>query len=197
MKFDPQAASAVLDAAGWKRGPDGIRVRNGQRLHIELTGGAGSGFVDQILEQARADWTAIGFDVETKRYQSGLYFAPANEGGIIYGGKFDLALFSVGAATADGFPSAFGCALIPPNGANFFRYCNKQIQPLLDQIERTYDTATLSRLYRQVQEQLDRDIPFIIIASRNEYYIHTDAVTGLHILPYAPFDDFMNVDVTK
>ncbi|HEY2132694.1 MAG TPA: ABC transporter substrate-binding protein [Acetobacteraceae bacterium] len=30
--YDPKAAAAMLDAAGWKPGPDGIRVKNGQRL---------------------------------------------------------------------------------------------------------------------------------------------------------------------
>ncbi len=197
VKYDPAAASAMLDADGWKRGPDGIRVKNGTRLHLLVTGGAANAFVDQILEQARSDWAAVGIEIETKRYQTGMYFAPVNEGGIIYGGKFDLALFSVGSAMADSFPSAFGCSLIPPNGANYFRYCNKQLQPILDRIERTYDTATLDTLYRQTQKILYDDIPFIVIASRNEYYAHTDAVIGLHIPPYGPFDDMMSVDVAK
>ena len=47
-KFDLRGAAALLDAAGWKIGSDGVRVKNGRRLHIELVGGAGSGIVDQI-----------------------------------------------------------------------------------------------------------------------------------------------------
>lgn len=37
LRFDPAAAGAALDAAGWRTGADGIRVKNGQRLSIGLT----------------------------------------------------------------------------------------------------------------------------------------------------------------
>ncbi|HEY4433157.1 MAG TPA: peptide ABC transporter substrate-binding protein, partial [Candidatus Cybelea sp.] len=35
--FDPAKAKALLDAQGWKVGPDGIRVKNGQRLEFTLS----------------------------------------------------------------------------------------------------------------------------------------------------------------
>ena len=37
MEFDPAASARLLDEAGWKVGPDGIRGRNGERLVIELS----------------------------------------------------------------------------------------------------------------------------------------------------------------
>ena len=33
-KFNPDQANAVLDAAGWKRGADGIRAKDGKRLKV-------------------------------------------------------------------------------------------------------------------------------------------------------------------
>ena len=35
--FDPEKAKAVLDADGWKVGPDGIRVKDGQKLEFDLS----------------------------------------------------------------------------------------------------------------------------------------------------------------
>ncbi|MFM9481261.1 ABC transporter substrate-binding protein, partial [Streptomyces scabiei] len=35
IAYDPGAARARLDKAGWKPGPDGIRVKNGQPLRIK------------------------------------------------------------------------------------------------------------------------------------------------------------------
>ena len=33
-EFNPDKASALLDAGGWKRGPDGVRVKDGKRLKL-------------------------------------------------------------------------------------------------------------------------------------------------------------------
>jgi len=35
--FDPAKARALLDADGWKVGPDGIRVKNGQKLEFNYS----------------------------------------------------------------------------------------------------------------------------------------------------------------
>ena len=35
--YDPQKARAILDADGWKVGPDGVRVKNGQRLEFTFS----------------------------------------------------------------------------------------------------------------------------------------------------------------
>ena len=40
--YDLAAAKALLDAAGWRPGPDGVRVRNGTRLSLLLVYGIGS-----------------------------------------------------------------------------------------------------------------------------------------------------------
>ena len=80
---------------------------------------------------------------------------------------------------ADLLPSLFGCSLIPPNGNNVPRYCNRRLQPLLDRIEHTYDEIAAKPMYQQVLRTFDKDVPFIVICLRNEYYIHTEAVTGL------------------
>jgi len=195
--FDPKAAGAMLDDAGWKLGADGFRSKDNQRLHLQLVGAAGSPIVDQALELLRAAWTPLGIEVETKRYDPGMFFAPASDGGVIYGGKFDAVFFSIGTMSADGIPAGFECATIPPNGNNYARLCNKQLDPILQKADRTYDPALLAPLVQQEQGMLNDLAPFIVLMARNQYFIHRDVVTGLHIEPYAAFQDFMSVDVTK
>ncbi|GAA5069098.1 peptide/nickel transport system substrate-binding protein [Thermocatellispora tengchongensis] len=63
--YDPAAASAALDAAGWKPGPDGIRVKDGEKLTLRLlygtTRGAG---VQAAAEYLAAAWRKAGADVK-------------------------------------------------------------------------------------------------------------------------------------
>jgi peptide/nickel transport system substrate-binding protein len=35
-KYDPERAKQLLEGAGWKMGPDGVRAKEGQRLHLEM-----------------------------------------------------------------------------------------------------------------------------------------------------------------
>ncbi len=58
--YDPAKARALLDAAGWKPGPDGIRTKDGKRLEFTYT--TQSGNVTAILgaQLEQADLRAIG-----------------------------------------------------------------------------------------------------------------------------------------
>src|SRR5207244_3466771 len=39
VTYDPAKAKSMLDAAGWVPGSDGIRVKNGKKLHLVLVSG--------------------------------------------------------------------------------------------------------------------------------------------------------------
>ncbi|MEV4175717.1 ABC transporter substrate-binding protein [Nonomuraea sp. NPDC049709] len=62
---DPAAAAAALDAAGWKAGPDGVRVKDGKRLTLRLlyatTRGAGT---QAAAEYLAAAWKKAGAEVK-------------------------------------------------------------------------------------------------------------------------------------
>ncbi|GII90420.1 ABC transporter substrate-binding protein [Sinosporangium siamense] len=63
--FDPAAAAAALDAAGWKTGADGIRVKNGKRLTIRYVYGTtrGAGIVAGA-EYLAGVWKKAGVEVK-------------------------------------------------------------------------------------------------------------------------------------
>jgi peptide/nickel transport system substrate-binding protein len=62
LAYDPQKAIRLLDAAGWKPGRDGIRVKDGQRLSIQLTfsGVAEQSSFEVIQQQVRQ----VGIDLK-------------------------------------------------------------------------------------------------------------------------------------
>jgi peptide/nickel transport system substrate-binding protein len=63
--FDPAAASAALDAAGWKAGADGVRVKDGERLTLRLMYGTTRGpGVQAAAEYLAAAWKKAGADVK-------------------------------------------------------------------------------------------------------------------------------------
>ncbi|HQT87790.1 MAG TPA: peptide ABC transporter substrate-binding protein [Acidiphilium sp.] len=64
--YDPAKARALLRAAGWKKGPDGIRVKNGKRLsftYLAYSGGATALLVTELQQQ---ELRAVGIEMKIR-----------------------------------------------------------------------------------------------------------------------------------
>jgi peptide/nickel transport system substrate-binding protein len=72
---NPHAADSLLDAAGWHRGANGARVRDGKPLAVELlTVGSGDQAVEQLIQ---ADLAERGIRVEIRVVEFGAFLARA------------------------------------------------------------------------------------------------------------------------
>jgi peptide/nickel transport system substrate-binding protein len=97
IPHDPAKANALLDEAGWtQRGRDGIRIKNGKRLSLDYAVYTGAPDTDTMIELIRGMWKRIGVEIVVHHYDTALFFALAENGGIVYGGKFDVTNFSWG-----------------------------------------------------------------------------------------------------
>ncbi|MDH2425580.1 ABC transporter substrate-binding protein [Sphaerisporangium sp. TRM90804] len=112
--FDAAAAGATLDAAGWTKGADGVRAKDGKPLSVSFiydnSLGTGGG---AAAELAAAAWKAIGVDVKaTQQNQTQL-------SGALFGtGDWDVAWAPVNVSTPDQImPFVSGPAA--PKGTNF------------------------------------------------------------------------------
>ncbi|GJG88315.1 ABC transporter substrate-binding protein [Gemmatimonadetes bacterium T265] len=72
---DPRRADSLLDAAGWTRGPDGVRRRAGHPLAVELlTVGSGDNAAEQLVQ---ADLAARGVAVAIRPRELGAFLTAA------------------------------------------------------------------------------------------------------------------------
>ncbi|WP_040802505.1 ABC transporter substrate-binding protein [Nocardia concava] len=63
VKYDPDTAKKLLDQAGWVPGPDGIRVKDGQRLSASVIFAPVFAGNQAILELTQQQLKAVGFDL--------------------------------------------------------------------------------------------------------------------------------------
>jgi peptide/nickel transport system substrate-binding protein len=196
-KYDPAAAERVLDAAGWKRGPDGVRHKSGMPLAFDIvvpSGYAPSATLAAILQ---SDYTKIGVAATIHSYASGTFFAPYSAGGILQNGKFDGSLHSqsLGPVYAN-VNGIYTCDTIPPNGFNETRYCNKKVDALNDVYLHSYDRATQDKAAAGVQRQIDDDAPVIMIYERAFLAVYDKRLTGYHPNSFSNWGgDPMNIDI--
>jgi peptide/nickel transport system substrate-binding protein len=100
VERDTAEADRLLDAAGWRRGADGGRVRAGRLLDVELlTVGSGDNVAEQLVQ---ADLGARGIRVRVRQTEMGSFLTTARATDkrfdlLLAGIPGDLALSYVGA----------------------------------------------------------------------------------------------------
>ncbi len=162
-RYDPAAAGRMLDAAGWPRGPDGLRARAGRRLQLELAEYAGSTTLRNEDVQVQAELRAAGIDATIKTYALATYYAPAGAGGILKGGAFDLAAYSWLSGIDLDDSELFTCAQRAPSGNNDARYCSPAMEAAQRAALSTYDDGVRRTAYARIEELLAHDDPALFL----------------------------------
>ena len=195
VEYNPANANALLDRAGWARGADGIRAKNGTRLSVDFATSSGTPDVDIQLELIRGWWKAVGVEMNIKRYQSALLFAPVQDGGIVYGGKFDAIAFAWGVPYPLNLQPFAACDAVPPKGQNDMRYCNHALDKIIADFQLRFDeneqNADLVRAARIIAD----DVPTIVQYSREDIFAFNKRLTGFHPNNITYFDDMLGVDI--
>jgi peptide/nickel transport system substrate-binding protein len=172
IPYDLAQAKAMLDAAGWTPGPDGVRVKNGNRLSLQLVYGQGSQVVRTITQQIQQMYKPLGVDVQLKSYDYAVLYAAAQSGGILNGGKFDLAMYAWIAGGDPDNASQFLCSAIPPNGNNVERYCSPEMDALQKQALSTFDRTVRKAIYAKIESLILRDAPGAFLYYQAQRYAH-------------------------
>ncbi|HUA08031.1 MAG TPA: peptide ABC transporter substrate-binding protein [Candidatus Acidoferrales bacterium] len=195
VPFDVAKANAVLDAAGWKRGPDGIREKNGVKLNLLLVEQTGSPNVDHEIEFFRSTWKQIGVGIEVRQFPVQMLFAPYGDGGIVYGGKWDVVLFNWVDDPIGDLSELFACDQIPPQGQNDVRWCNPKADAAMRAVFSDYDQAGRNADDRILFEQLAKDRPEIVLWIVSDIYVYNKDLKNFHPNSVTPFDNMMDVDI--
>ncbi|HEY9085756.1 MAG TPA: peptide ABC transporter substrate-binding protein [Candidatus Tyrphobacter sp.] len=195
VPFDIAKANQLLDADGWKRGPDGVRAKNGVRLELQLATAAGTQDTDNQIAMIQQWWKQIGVSLDVRRYATPQLFAPFQDGGIIYGGKWDIVLFAWGDDPIGDFSFIYACDEIPPNGQNDLRWCNRTADAAMHALYAHYDQPGRNADDAILFTQLAHDLPMIVTWGREDIFVFNKDLRNFHPNAVTQFDDFMNVDI--
>jgi peptide/nickel transport system substrate-binding protein len=173
--YDPKQANALLDAAGWKPGPDGIREKNGQRLTVVIIGSIGSDSTKQFNTVLQSYLHAVGIEAIIKDYPYGIVF---DYDGPIRQGRYDIASYTY---SVNYDPSALqddGCDQFAPGGANESRLCDPQVDSLERRALAIYDRAKRKPLYAQIERLRMDDLGTFPLYYRDRVGVVTDDLAG-------------------
>jgi peptide/nickel transport system substrate-binding protein len=163
--YPPSVAKAkgLLAQAGYRPGPGGVLQKNGTALSLQLSTNAENATRRLVETQIQSMLQAIGIDVQIKNYPANLFFATYGQGGVLTGGKYDLAVDGWVAGIDPDDHSLFACDQIPPAGVDYTRYCSPEMDAAQRAALGTYDQAKRTLAYHDIQRLLGRDVPEIYI----------------------------------
>jgi len=181
--FDLAAANRTLDAAGYPKGTDGIRVdKTGKPLTLRLLGDSGTA-TDQPSSQYVKSWLGqIGIGVDVQMVSSDKF----SDAGVA--GRYDLAFGSWGAnPDPDAVLAVQTCANLPDaagngNSENFL--CDPDYERLYAEQSAELDTAKRAEIVKQMQARLYELDTSVITAYPNQLEAYrSDHVTGFGLQP--------------
>jgi len=175
--FDPARANSLLDAAGFRRGADGIR------FHLELKTSTDES--TRLLAAALQDqWHRVGVQLELRSLEFATFYSDITRG------SFQLyTLRWLGAnLDPDIFEYVFSSKKMPPAGANRGHYRNPQLDVLLDEARVSTDRAKRKEILSQIQQLVAIDEPYINLWYYDNISVHSRRITNITLSPGGDFD---------
>ena len=171
--YDPAKAKELLKEAGY----------NGEQVTFYVTEG-GSGMLDpQAMGTAiQADLEAVGMKVKIESYEWNTFLGKVNPG---LEGKADMAEMAWMTNDPDTLPFlALRTGAFPDKGGfNSGYYSNPKVDALLEKARTSTDQAERATLYKQMQEIVHDDAPWVFIANWKQNAVTSAAVKDFKLQP--------------
>ena len=157
--FDPEKAKSMLEQAGWKPGPGGVRQKDGQPLKLKVIYGPNtSKTTERIATVVQQAWSDVGVEVEVAGMEWGTYLAQLKSE------PFDWDV-NVGAWSSTIEPHFMNQIWreesIPT--LNYPAYVNKRIEELFNLGVREFDREKRKKIYQEIQTILSTDAPYAFL----------------------------------
>jgi peptide/nickel transport system substrate-binding protein len=170
-EYSPRTANRLLDEAGWKKGPDGIRVKDGKKLTLTIIAAAGVKLNDNIETYVQEQWKNIGVQLNIKNEPARVFF-----GDTVRDRNFDLAMYSWVSIPDNSPRSVLHSTSIPTvanakAGQNYTGYKNKEVDTLIDKLETELDAKKRAEIGKKILTIYATDLPVLPL-----YYRANNAV---------------------
>jgi peptide/nickel transport system substrate-binding protein len=181
--YDPAAADAALDAAGWTRGGDGMRRRAGRALSLTYVQFPESATGRNAATLVQRELHDRGIDVTLKFISNAQLFLPAKEGGVLAAGNFDLAYvpWFMGADPDDAF--LYGCR---DAVKNYMRYCDSEVERLEREAVAQPDEGRRRAAYVAIDRIVARDVPIVYLFNPTYVYAYRTQLRGFAPNAFVP-----------
>ncbi|CAN7758801.1 peptide ABC transporter substrate-binding protein [Mesorhizobium sp. LjNodule214] len=185
---DVAGANKLLDEAGWAKGGDGIREKDGVRLSVLYQSSTNS--VRQAVQALVKDmWVQIGVEAELRNVAPAVFFGNDPSSPDTFP-KFysDVQMYANNYEGIDPeqYFAGWRCSDIPGpatgwKGKNIPRYCDADYDKLVDALATTVDAEKRAELSRLLNSKLSNDGALIPLIHRGDVSARSNTLEGVRM----------------
>jgi peptide/nickel transport system substrate-binding protein len=186
--FDPDKANQILDDAGWTKGSDGVRAKNGQRLQLVYP--IISRPVDNAMATSvQASLHDVGIDLQVNPLERAAYRDQINQN------KYDISGMWFSYGDPDVLRTLFHSSNV--GAFNRSKYQVPEVDKMLEDAAGSTDMAHRADLYKQIQQRVLKDTAIVPLVDTIVYNAKRAEVQGEILDALASYFYLNDVTVTK
>ena len=158
LPYDPDAALALLEEAGYRRGADGWIEKDGKRLEFNLITNNGNPLRKAVLSIAQHAWARIGVKCNTQVFEWAVFLKD-----FIDPGDFDAIILGWQIGIDPDLYQLWHSSQTGKSQLNFVGYENEEADGIITALRATYDREEQIRLAHALHQIIARDQPYTFI----------------------------------
>jgi peptide/nickel transport system substrate-binding protein len=192
-KYSLREAKSLLDQAGWRLSPDGVRVKAGQRLTLTISGAADIKLNEMLQSFIQESWQKIGVEVHTKNYPARVLFSE-----VLRKRNYEVSLYSWVSNPNTSQRSVLHSSQIPSeanawSGSNRTGWKNSVVDARLDEIETEFDSKIRSKKMKQILKIYTVELPVIPLYYRSNNAVIPASLQGFQMSGHL-FSEYLNIE---
>ncbi len=158
IPYSPETAKRLLDEAGWKPGPDGIRVKDGKRLEFTLLSNQANEVRKDIATLVQDNLGDIGVEVKVEIYEWAVFISR-------FVNKLEFEALVLGWNTGVDFDAyqVWHSSQTNPEQLNFVGYKNPKADKLIEQLRQEFDPEKIKAMAGELQRIIYEDQPYLFL----------------------------------
>lgn len=177
-EYNVDKANQMLDAAGWKKGADGVRAKDGKKFIIHFAASTPSKLNDVLIPILKDSYAKIGITVVPEQMDFNALLKKVES-------NTDVEMYCMGWGLV---PDPDMTTIFKTNGSqNYQKYTNPQVDDLLQKGLAATKQADRAKIYKDMNKILNDDLPYIFLTQVRQMWAVNCRVKGITIAPYRDF----------
>ena len=184
-EYDPEKAKQLLEEAGWKPGPDGIRQKDSTRLRLKITTTTGNKLREMVQQVLLAQMKAVGIEFYIENVPSSVLFGSWSNDADRKKGRYDILMYTTGPGIDphQQYEGYFHSKNIPTeanggSGYNYTRHRDAELDKWLDLAGKAPSMEKRAEAYRKAQERVAQIVPHIYLYRRVNVHAFRNNIKG-------------------
>ena len=191
IPYNADQARRILDEAGWRVGPDGIRVKGSDRLRLEFFLQTAPQKNIEMAAFIQANAKQVGIDVNLNVAARPAYLDAVRQG------RHNLQFWWETGTDPGQILRILFHSSNAGGGTNRNNYRSPEMDKLIEQIDATAEQASRKQLVVRAQQRVIDDAVMVYLADPPSLYAHDRSVTGVWVDWGGNYPYFFNTRIQR